>query len=411
MTAAIPSSAASTARQMVPMVGSDSTAMDATNDTTTPASVSLPPPTVVERTRSPQSRLWWSLPLLTVSWLVLLTIVVASVVTVGLWEIAPGSAEKVSDRMSFDEAESSGVVRHETDSPVMFVTALGNRLTALSALIASIDPDADVQTRRERFGDIAPSEQRRLGFQSMTTSKQIAEFVALRRLGYDVSLEWGDIVVEQLVCADEPAELSACRQLNPGDTIRRVGGTPVADLEDLLAALTGRSAGEVVVLDVVPHGESAEVERRVELMVSPDDPSRTIIGIVPADTRTVSLPFEVAIDTDQIGGPSAGLAFTLALIDELSPGTLTGGVRVAATGTMAADETVGAIGALRQKTVAVREAGAEVFLVPASQSEEELEEARRVAGSGLRIVPVASLDEALAVLEELGGGIGATATL
>jgi PDZ domain-containing protein len=78
---------------------------------------------------------------------------------------------------------------------------------------------------------------------------------------------------------------------------------------------------------------------------------------------------------------------------------------------MSADETVGAIGALRQKTVAVREAGVEVFLVPASQSEEELAEARRAAGKGLRIVPVASLEEALAVLEELGGGIGATATL
>jgi PDZ domain-containing protein len=175
--------------------------------------------------------------------------------------------------------------------------------------------------------------------------------------------------------------------------------------------MSGRVPGEVIVLVVVPHGESGEVERRVELMVSPDDPSRTIIGIVPADTRTVSLPFEVEIDTDQIGGPSAGLAFTLALIDELSPGELTGGIRVAATGTMSADESVGAIGALRQKTVAVRQSGAQVFLVPASQSEEELAEARRVAGKGLRIVPVASLAEALAVLEELGGGIGATATL
>ena len=385
--------------------------MDATNDSTTQVSVSLPPPAVVERRRAPQSRLWWSLPLLTVSWLVLLSIVVASMVTVGLWEIAPGTAEQVSERMSFDDAEAPGVERHEPGSPVLFVTALGGRLTALSALVAGIDPDADVQTRLERFGDISPSEQRRLGFQSMTTSKQIAEFVALRRLGYDVSLEWGDIVVEQVVCADEPAELSACRQLVPGDTIRRIGGTPVSDLQDLLDAMAGRSAGDVVVLDVVPHGEAAEVERRIELMVSPDDPGRTIIGIVPADTRTVSLPFEVEIDTDEIGGPSAGLAFTLALIDELSPGELTGGVRVAATGTMSADETVGAIGALRQKAVAVRAAGVKVFLVPADQSEEELAEARRAAGGGVRIVPVATLAEALAVLEELGGGIGATATL
>jgi PDZ domain-containing protein len=185
----------------------------------------------------------------------------------------------------------------------------------------------------------------------------------------------------------------------------------VSDLEDLLAAMEGRSAGDIAVMTVVPHGETGEVERRVELMVSPDDPSRTIIGIVPADTRTVSLPFEVQIDTDEIGGPSAGLAFTLALIDELSPGELTGGARVVATGTIAEDESVGAIGALRQKTVAVREAGADVFLVPASQSEAELAEARRVAGPDLRIVPVASLSDALAALEELGGGIGATATL
>ena len=411
MTATIPSSAASAARQMVPIVGSDSTAMDATNDTTTGSSVSLPPPTVVERPRSTRSRLWWSLPVLTVSWLVLLTVVVASVVTVGLWEVAPGTAEQVSDRLSFAEAESYGVERHETDSPVLFVTAYGSRLTALTALLAAIDPDADVQSRRERFGDIAPGEQRRLGFQAMTTSKQIAEFVALRRLGYDVSLEWGDIVVEEVVCADEPAELSACRQLQPGDTIRRIDGTAVSDLEDLLAAMEGRSAGDVEVLDVVPHGETAVVERRVELMVSPDDPSRTIIGIVPADTRTVSLPFEVEIETDEIGGPSAGLAFTLALIDELSPGALTGGARLAATGTIAADESVGAIGALRQKTVAVRKSGADVFLVPASQSEAELAEARRVAGPDLRIVPVATLSDALTALEELGGGIGATATL
>jgi len=385
--------------------------MDATNDTTAGASVSLPAPAAIERARARGLRLWWSLPLLTVSWLVLTTIVVASVVSVALWEVAPGTAEQVSDRMSFDDAEAVDVERHEPRSPVLFVTALGSRLTALTAVVAAIDPDVDVQSRRERFGDVEPAEQRRLGVQSMTTSKQIAEFVALRRLGYDVSLEWGDIVVNEVVCSDEPAELSACRQLRPGDTIRRIDGSPVSDLQDLLDAMDGRSPGEVVVIDVVPHGESTEVERRVELMVSPDDASRTIIGIVPADTRTVSLPFEVRIDTEEIGGPSAGLAFTLAVIDELTPGELTGGSRVAATGTIEADESVGAIGALRQKVVAAREAGVDVFLVPASQSVDELAAARAAAGPRLTIVPVATLGEALAALEEIGGGIGATATL
>jgi PDZ domain-containing protein len=115
------------------------------------------------------------------------------------------------------------------------------------------------------------------------------------------------------------------------------------------------------------------------------------------------LPFEVGINTDLIGGPSAGLAFTLALIDELTPGELTGGIKVAATGTIDGDETVGAIGALRQKTVAVKASGAKVFFVPSAQTKEEIAAAKRVAGKGLLIVPVADLSEALAYLKKIGG--------
>jgi len=125
----------------------------------------------------------------------------------------------------------------------------------------------------------------------------------------------------------------------------------------------------------------------------------------------VNLPFEVGINTDRIGGTSAGLAFTLALLDELTPGDLAGGVKVAVTGTISQDESVGAIGALRQKTVAVKASGVTVFLVPASQSEQELSDARAVAGSAVRIIPVANLDEALAALAALGGSGLTNATI
>jgi PDZ domain-containing protein len=157
--------------------------------------------------------------------------------------------------------------------------------------------------------------------------------------------------------------------------------------------------------------ESEAQERRVQLIESPDEPGRTIIGFIPADTRTVVLPFEVTIDTDRIGGPSAGLAFTLALLDEMTPGDLFGGVKVAATGTMNEDETIGAIGALRQKAVAVKAAGAKLFLVPKSQSADELSAAREVLGSSVKLVTVANLDEALAVLESMGGSGLTNATI
>ena len=115
------------------------------------------------------------------------------------------------------------------------------------------------------------------------------------------------------------------------------------------------------------------------------------------------LPFEIAFDTGQIGGPSAGLAFTLTLLDELTEGDLLGGVDVAVTGTMQLDGSVGPIGGLPQKVSAVRQAGISHFIVPAGQSEADMASAREIAGDDVELIVVANIDEALAALERLGG--------
>ncbi len=374
--------------------------------TTTPSSVS---PTVAgeqETVIAPRQRnMWWALPLLTIVWLVTGALITSSLVKINYWEVAPGSAEEVASRFSFDKNALSQVTRYKTSAPILFVTAYGSKLSALDALVGVLDPDVDVLNREEKFGAITPGEQRRLGFQAMASAKQIAEYVALNRLGYDVSIAYGKLIIERLVCEDAPRPLSACLQLNPGDTITAFDGIEIPTLSDLMPIIANYSPGDVIEVTITPHKTSESVKKKIELMVSPDDPDRTIIGVWPADTRTVDLPFEVDIDTDSIGGPSAGLSFTLALLDELTAGELTGGVKVAATGTIDGDESVGAIGALRQKTVAVKASGATVFFVPSAQTPEELSAARRVAGSKLRIVPVANLGEALKVLEELGGAV------
>ncbi|MFZ9540641.1 MAG: S16 family serine protease, partial [Ilumatobacteraceae bacterium] len=141
----------------------------------------------------------------------------------------------------------------------------------------------------------------------------------------------------------------------------------------------------------------------VTLLASPDDPERTLIGFSARDTRTVTLPFTVDIDTDRIGGPSAGLSFTLALIDQLTPGELIPAAGVAVTGTIAEDGSVGPIGALVQKSIAVERSGARYFLVPTAQGEVDIAAARAAVGDAVEIIPVASLSEALAALAELGG--------
>ena len=141
----------------------------------------------------------------------------------------------------------------------------------------------------------------------------------------------------------------------------------------------------------------------VELIQSPDDAERTLIGFSARDTRTVQLPFNVNFDTDEIGGPSAGLSFTLALIDNLTQGELVPPQGVAVTGTIQDDGTVGAIGALVQKSIAVKKSGVKYFLVPTAQGPEDIAAAQEAVGDAVEIIPVDTLQEALAALIRLGG--------
>jgi PDZ domain-containing protein len=152
-----------------------------------------------------------------------------------------------------------------------------------------------------------------------------------------------------------------------------------------------------------PAGSDERVEVSVATIAAPDDPQRAVIGIAPED-RIVGFdfPIDVTIDSGNVGGPSAGLAFTLAVLDVLTPGELTGGHRVAVTGTMSLDGTVGPVGGAAQKAVTVRDAGYEVFLVPS----DELDEVNATVGDDLRVIAVDTLAEALEALGSLGGNAG-----
>ena len=382
------------------------------NDKTmTETSVPLPPPEIPPSRDDVTRRLVVAVPLVTVSWIVMLAILVMATVRISRWELAPGEAMPVSPRISFEKSSSSaGAVpaRYPAPNGIRFVTAFGGQLSVLDSVLGWLDPHVQVDTYEEHFGKQTPSSSRHVGFQSMYGAKQVAEYVAMKRLGLDAKFVEGFVAVNELVCDDAPAPKSACKVLEVGDTIVKLDGTPTPTLTALAAAMKGHAVGDEVVLTVVSYGDepdssSAQKKRTVELMANPDDPTKPIIGFIPADTRTVKLPFDVNISTTDIGGPSAGLAFTLGLLDDLTPGNLMGRGRVAATGTMSPDESVGAIGALRQKAIAVRDAGATLFLVPAGQTPEEVAAARSAAGAGVKIVQVATLGEALRVLVANGG--------
>jgi PDZ domain-containing protein len=123
-----------------------------------------------------------------------------------------------------------------------------------------------------------------------------------------------------------------------------------------------------------------------------------MIGVV-FDTINLEmdLPIDVDVDSRNIGGPSAGMMYTIALLDLLTEEDLTGGHRIAGTGTIRFDETVGAIGGVRQKVFAARAIGAEIVFVPA----DNLDVALTAADGDIVVVPIATLQEALDYLRAL----------
>jgi PDZ domain-containing protein len=227
--------------------------------------------------------------------------------------------------------------------------------------------------------------QRHQGLAEMSASQKVAAAVALRNLGYDVK---SDGIEVSAVDVGAPAD----GVLQPGDVIVGAEGEDVASPEDLRKVMDGVQPGDTVTLRIERDGADQTVE--VGTKASTDRPPRAIMGILIEPK--LDLPVNISIDTGQIGGPSAGLAFTLDIIDELGPTDIDHGKKVVATGEIGLDGTVGEIGGIEQKTFGARDAGADVFLVPDANAAG----ARKYA-DGLRIVPVSNLSEALHALATL----------
>ena len=223
----------------------------------------------------------------------------------------------------------------------------------------------------------------------MSTSQQVAAAVALRRLGYHVVAKPDGVIVSVVELGS-----NAVGKLEPTDVIDSVDGTATPTIAKLRSVLAGVKIGATVKLGVRRGAQHLTVS--VKTIADPVSSKRAIVGFSPDQSAHIVLPLRVRIDAGNVGGPSAGLAFALEVMEELGH-NVDHGYRVAATGQMQLDGTVSPIGGVKQKTIGVREAGADIFLVPAG---ENAQEAQRYA-HGLRIVPVKSFAQALHVLATL----------
>jgi Lon-like protease len=194
-----------------------------------------------------------------------------------------------------------------------------------------------------------------------------------------------------IVVVVEP-KTPAAKILKTSDLILQADGKKVTSVVGLRAILAKHKPGDRV--KIVYRRDGKTRAATIRTVADPQDPKRALVGISARDNLKVVLPVKISIDAGGVGGPSAGLAFALDILQELGH-PVSRGHRIAATGELALDGTVLPIGGVKQKTLGVRQAGVDVFLVPAG---ENAREARRYA-HGIRIIPVKNFPQALRALK------------
>ncbi len=223
----------------------------------------------------------------------------------------------------------------------------------------------------------------------MTRSQQIASALALRAAGYKVYAKpTGALVV------DVSPSVPAAGLVQPTDVIVTVAGKPVRQLTDLRRLLASRRPGDDVVLGLRRGAEHKSVT--VKLVPDPQSRTRGVIGIIVSQAADIRLPRKVKINAGGVGGPSAGLAFALDVLEQLGHNVVHG-YRVAATGEVDLAGNVLPIGGVKQKMIGVRRSGIDVFLVPAGDNATE---AKRFAGR-VRVIAVSTFQQALHALATL----------
>lgn len=325
---------------------------------------------------------------------VLVSFVMLGALIIGAWQVnlpyfalSPGPVSDVQDLI-----EVEGEPVYVPSGDLYMLTVSLQEVNVFEFAQGWIDPSIDlVERERIRPADQSPDEFRRANREAMDDSKNTAISVALQYLGYEVS-DRGEGVLVRAVLEDTPAD----GVLQSGDVITAVDGVPVTIRDDGINAIVAHEIGDVVTLEVDRDGETRDVD--VTLVEHTTEPGRPMVGF-QADTynRELVFPFDISIDSQNVGGPSAGMMYSLTIIDLLTEGDLAHGNVVAGTGTINSDGTVGAIGGVRQKVVAAQAAGARYILVP----NDNFAEAITMQDEGVEIYGVGTLDEAVHILEGL----------
>jgi PDZ domain-containing protein len=273
---------------------------------------------------------------------------------------------------------------------IYYVDVIVRKATLLEELFGGLESGASLYAPAQVVPPgITGAQDQNVDLSEMATSQQIAAAVALRALGRKVTTSDDGALITGVMPGFPAAD-----QLEPTDVIVAVDGRHVPTLADLDKAMSGRPIGATVVFTVNRNGRDVDIRLRTKR--APTGPARGIVGVYLEQNETIHLPIHVSIDAHGVGGPSAGLAFALEVLQQLGH-NVDHGLKVAATGQLFLNGQVGPIGGIEQKTIGAREAHVDVFLVPAGANATDAEK----YAHGLKIIPVKSFQQALRELATL----------
>lgn len=288
-----------------------------------------------------------------------------------------------------------GAPTYPTQGQLDFTTVIilggpGNEVTGWELLRAWLDPTREIYDKELVFpSGVTDKQVEEQNAAEMTGSQQEAIAVALRSLGKKVD--------EHVIIAGVADSAPSADLLAKDDEIVKVDGTAVTTSADLVSAIEAHKPGDTVHLVVLRDGQRVPVDA-----TTTKSGGRTVLGVFLR--LTFDFPFDVSIDAGNVGGPSAGMMFSLAVRDVLTPGAMTRGARIAGTGTIGDDGAIGPISGIPQKMVGADDGGATWFLAPSANCDE-------VVGhvpDGLHVVRVGTYDDAVRSVEAIADGSGDT---
>jgi PDZ domain-containing protein len=275
---------------------------------------------------------------------------------------------------------------------IYYVDVLVKRASLLQSTFSVFRPEGADLIPQEAFVPCGVSYGQELKYEreTMRVSQAKAAAVALRALGYKVHARSRGVRV-----VDVDPHSHADGVLHAQDIVVAADGHAVRTPLELLRLLARHHVGDVVRLRV----RRGDAVRSFDIRTIADEchPKRAIVGFIPFEVLDVHLPVRINFNLGDVGGPSAGLAFALEVLEQKGR-DVDHGLKVAATGEIQLDGKVTRIGGVKQKTIGAREAGVDAFLVPVDGDNAKV--AKRYA-HGLRIVPVKSFQQALQALATL----------